>query len=165
MSSNLQGRSDEFLELIAAQIPFARYMGFEYSSNGTVIEFVMPYQHKLIGNPLLPALHGGGVAGFLEFCAIVTLAWQNIERLISNSDITIDKIIGKGRLDLPRTIDFSIDYLRPGRPEDSFARAQINRLGRRYSSVNVEAWQDDQSRLFAQATGHFMMPSTFETNR
>ncbi|MEM9127810.1 MAG: PaaI family thioesterase, partial [Pseudomonadota bacterium] len=60
---------------------------------------------------------------------------------------------------LPRTIDFTVDYLRAGLPRDAYARARVNRSGRRYASVHVEAWQDNRSRLFAQATGHFMMPA------
>ena len=59
---------------------------------------------------------------------------------------------------LPKTIDFTVDYLRSGLPRDAYARARINRSGRRYASVHVEAWQDNRSRLFAQATGHFLMP-------
>jgi acyl-coenzyme A thioesterase PaaI-like protein len=43
-------------------------------------------------------------------------------------------------------------------PRDAYARATINRSGRRYASVHVEAWQDNRTRLFAQATGHFLMP-------
>ena len=37
-------------------------------------------------------------------------------------------------------------------------RARVNRQGRRYASVHVEAWQDHRQKLFAQATGHFLMP-------
>ncbi|NHX28137.1 PaaI family thioesterase, partial [Escherichia coli] len=59
---------------------------------------------------------------------------------------------------LPKTIDFTIDYLRSGLPRDAYARARVNRSGRRYASVHVEGWQDNRSRLFAQATGHFLMP-------
>ena len=61
-------------------------------------------------------------------------------------------------LSLPKTIDFSVDYLRSGLPRDSYARAKVNRVGRRYASVHVEAWQDHRDRLFAQGTGHFLMP-------
>jgi len=60
--------------------------------------------------------------------------------------------------DFPKTIDFTVDYLRSGLPRDAYARARINRSGRRYASVHVEAWQDNRARLFAQATGHFLMP-------
>ena len=59
---------------------------------------------------------------------------------------------------LPKTIDFTVDYLRSGLPRDAYARARVARSGRRYASVNVEAWQDKRTRLFTQATGHFLMP-------
>ena len=69
------------------------------------------------------------------------------------------KAIVGGKLPrLPKTIDFTVDYLRSGLPRDAYARAQVNRSGRRYASVHVEAWQDNRSRPFAQATGHFLMP-------
>ena len=45
-----------------------------------------------------------------------------------------------------------VDYLRSGLPRDAYARARVNRMGRRYASVHVEAWQDNRARLFAQAT-------------
>lgn len=60
---------------------------------------------------------------------------------------------------LPKTIDFTVDYLRSGLPRDAYARARVNRSGRRYASVHVEAWQDNRLRPFAQATGHFLMPA------
>ncbi len=60
---------------------------------------------------------------------------------------------------LPKTIDFTVDYLRSGLPRDAYARARVNRSGRRYASVHVEAWQDNRSRPIAQATGHFLMPT------
>lgn len=60
---------------------------------------------------------------------------------------------------LPKTIDFTVDYLRSGLPRDAYARARVNRSGRRYASVHVEAWQDNRARLFAQGTGHFVMPA------
>ena len=47
---------------------------------------------------------------------------------------------------------------RSGLPRDAYARARVNRSGRRYASVHVEAWQDNRARLFAQASGHFLMP-------
>jgi len=59
---------------------------------------------------------------------------------------------------MPKTIDFTVDYLRSGLPRDAYARATVSRSGRRYASVRSEAWQDNHSKLFAQATGHFLMP-------
>ena len=66
---------------------------------------------------------------------------------------------------LPKTIDFTVDYLRSGLPRDAYARARVNRSGRRYASVHVEAWQDNRSRLFAQGTGHFLMPQERSSSR
>lgn len=59
---------------------------------------------------------------------------------------------------LPKTIDFTVDYLRSGLPRDAYARARVSRSGRRYASVQVEAWQDNHARPFAHASVHFPMP-------
>ena len=58
----------------------------------------------------------------------------------------------------PKTIDLTVDYLRSGLPRDAYARAEITRAGRRYASVQVEAWQDNRVRPTVQAIGHFLMP-------
>ena len=59
---------------------------------------------------------------------------------------------------MPKTIDFSIDYLRSGKPRDAYARAVVSKRGRRVANVRVEAWQDERQRPIATAHGHFMMP-------
>ncbi len=64
--------------------------------------------------------------------------------------------------ELNMTIDFTVDYLRPGLPKDAYARAKIKRAGRRYASLYVEAWQDNKKKLYAQASGHFLMPLIHE---
>jgi acyl-coenzyme A thioesterase PaaI-like protein len=93
-------------------------------------------------------------AAFLETAAIIelswTLMWEAMEAGQTGPGATLP--------DLPKTIDFTVDYLRSGLPRDAYARARVNRSGRRYASVHVEAWQDNRSRLFAQGTGHFLMP-------
>ena len=60
---------------------------------------------------------------------------------------------------LPKTIDFTVDFLRSGLPRDAYARARVNRSGRRYASVQVEAWQDNRAKPFAMASAHFLMPA------
>jgi acyl-coenzyme A thioesterase PaaI-like protein len=100
---------------------------------------------------MLPALHGGATSAFLETTAIIELSWAMMwDRMEAGEDVENWR--------LPKTIDFTVDYLRTGLPRDAYARATINRSGRRYASVHVEAWQDNRTRLFAQATGHFLMP-------
>jgi acyl-coenzyme A thioesterase PaaI-like protein len=34
----------------------------------------------------------------------------------------------------------------------------VVRSGRRYASVQVEAWQDNRARPFAAASAHFLIP-------
>ena len=107
---------------------------------------------------MLPALHGGAVAAFLEISAIIELSWSGLWGDVETGEISVDDLTSGQAITLPKTIDFSVDYLRSGLPRDAYARARVNRSGRRYASVHVEAWQDNKSRLFAQATGHFLMP-------
>jgi acyl-coenzyme A thioesterase PaaI-like protein len=83
---------------------------------------------------------------------------MQIWRQIENPSLIVEPSKALGILSLPKTIDFSVDYLRSGLPRDAYARAKVNRVGRRYASVHVEAWQDNRNRLFAQGTGHFLMP-------
>jgi acyl-coenzyme A thioesterase PaaI-like protein len=80
--------------------------------------------------------------------------WEELER----GELDPDQLISGHLPRLPKTIDFTVDYLRSGLPRDAYARAKVNRSGRRYASVYVEAWQDNRTRTYAQATGHFLMP-------
>ncbi|AKS46806.1 Acyl-coenzyme A thioesterase PaaI, contains HGG motif [Octadecabacter temperatus] len=147
----IKQRRDKALQSLLQGVPYIQFMGFKFDRRGDELTGIMPYQDMLIGNPMLPALHGGATAAFLETTAIVELSWAMMwDRMEAGEDVT--------KLRLPKTIDFTIDYLRAGLPRDAYARATINRSGRRYASVHVEAWQDNRSRLFAQATGHFLMP-------
>ena len=103
-------------------------------------------------------LHGGPIAAFLEISAIIGLSWTQIWRQIEDLESVTGSSDGAKEFSLPKTIDFSVDYLRSGLPRDAYARATVNRAGRRYASVHVEAWQDNRNKLFAQGTGHFLMP-------
>jgi acyl-coenzyme A thioesterase PaaI-like protein len=58
---------------------------------------------------------------------------------------------------LPKTITFTVDYLRSGAPIDTHARGIVTRHGRRVANVRVEAWQDDRTRPIASAHAHFLV--------
>ncbi|MCG3267075.1 PaaI family thioesterase [Yoonia sp. I 8.24] len=147
-------RRDAALQRLVAGVPYIQFLGIEIDRRGDELTGVLPYDEKLIGNPMLPALHGGVTAAFLEVTAIMELTWSMTWEDMEAGKITEDA----PRVVLPKTIDFTVDYLRTGLPRDAYARARVTRSGRRYASVNVEAWQDNRTRLFAQATGHFLMP-------
>ncbi len=154
----IKQRRDAALRALIAGVPYIGFLGIGFDRRGDELTAVLPFQDRLIGNPALPALHGGATAAFLEVTAIIELSWTLLwERM--ESGVLDPEAMAAGPLPpLPKTIDFSVDYLRVGLPRDAYARARVNRSGRRYASVHVEAWQDNRSRLFAQATGHFLMP-------
>lgn len=139
------GERDGALLRLAEGIPYARFLHLRFERRGEELTAVLPFRPALLGNPRIPALHGGATASFLEVAAIVELAWSREGEPEGLS------------APLPKTIDFSVDFLRPGLSQDAFARARVERSGRRYASVHVEAWQDRRDRPFAQASGHFLM--------
>ncbi|MCV2865380.1 PaaI family thioesterase [Albidovulum sediminicola] len=151
-------RRDAALNALVHGVPYIQFLGIEFDRRGDELTAVLPFDEKLIGNPLLPALHGGVTAAFLEVTAIIELSWSMIWEEMESGRLDAAALEGARLPRLPKTIDFTVDYLRSGLPRDAYARARINRSGRRYASVHVEAWQDNRARLFAQATGHFLMP-------
>ncbi|GGH52930.1 thioesterase [Frigidibacter albus] len=155
----IKQRRDAALRALVAGVPYIQFLGIAFDRRGDELTATLPFDEKLIGNPMLPALHGGVTAAFLETTAIIELSWSLLweEMEAGRIDATLLDPLHLPRL--PKTIDFTVDYLRSGLPRDAYARARVNRSGRRYASVHVEAWQDNRSRLFAQATGHFLMPA------
>jgi uncharacterized protein (TIGR00369 family) len=125
--------------LAGAHIPYVEYLGIRLAAGGEPPLFRLPYHDKLIGNPRLPALHGGVVAGFAE-----TAATLHLIRTLRGAKF-------------PKSIDFSIDYLRSGRPLESFAACELVRVGSRAALVQVRCWQDDPQRPIAAARGHFLL--------
>ncbi len=152
----IKQRRDAALRGLLSGVPYIAWLGIQFDRRGDELTAVLPFDAKLIGNPGLPALHGGVTAAFLEVASIIELAWGSLWE-----DMEAGRIdpAAATPIRLPKTIDFTVDYLRSGLPRDAYARARINRSGRRYASVHVEAWQDNRARLFAQATGHFLMPA------
>ena len=146
-------RRDAALTTLVEGIPYAQFLGIRFDRRGDELTAVMPFDEALIGNPILPALHGGATAAFLEVTAIIGLSWAMLWEEIEAGALE-EGVMPR----LPKTIDFTVDYLRSGLPRDAYARAHVARSGRRYASVHVEAWQDNRARPFAQATGHFLMP-------
>ncbi|HTX49029.1 MAG TPA: PaaI family thioesterase [Caulobacteraceae bacterium] len=116
--------------------PYARFLGVRLEPGESGPMAVLPFAARLIGNPILPALHGGVVASFLELAALARLDAE-----------------GKRA----RTIDITVDYLRPARPVTTYADARILKLGRRAANVAVEAWQEDRANPVAALRGHFMI--------
>ena len=154
----IKSRRDSALHAMVSGVPYMTWLGIRFDRRGDELTAILPYDEKLIGNPMLPALHGGVTAAFLEVTAIIELGWAAMWEDLESGRITPDVAVEGSLPRLPKTIDFTVDYLRSGLPRDAYARARVVRSGRRYASVHVEAWQDNRARLIAQATGHFLMP-------
>ena len=153
----IKQRRDGALSSLLSGVPYIGYLGIQFDRRGDELTAILPFDEKLIGNPSIPALHGGVTAAFLEVAAIIELSWSLLWEEMETGRLD-PATIAAAPPALPKTIDFTVDYLRAGLPRDAYARARVNRSGRRYASVHVEAWQDNRTRLFAQGTGHFLMP-------
>lgn len=133
-----EGRAHD-MQALVEHLPYARFLGIEVDRKGSELTIVLPFQEALIGNTLLPAIHGGAIGAMLEITSIVQLLFDtSCERL-------------------PKTIDISIDYLRSGRPEDLYGRAVVTRQGRRVANVRAELWQEEKSKPVAASHGHFLL--------
>ncbi|MEM7076113.1 MAG: PaaI family thioesterase [Pseudomonadota bacterium] len=151
-------RRDAALTALAGGVPYIAFLGITFDRRGDELTALMPFEDKLIGNPLLPALHGGATAAFLEVTAIIGLSWAMLWDDLESGELALETVEAGQLPRLPKTINFTVDYLRSGLPRDAYARAFVTRSGRRYASVRAEAWQDNRARPFAQASGQFLMP-------
>ena len=130
-----QVKVDAFL----AAWPYARFIGMEAMVEGAALTSVLPFSAHLVGNPVIPALHGGVVGGFLELAALAELAASAPDG------------------HAPRTVDITIDYLRPARDSTTYARAEVIKRGRRVVNVQVTAWQESPAAPVATLRGHFVL--------
>jgi acyl-coenzyme A thioesterase PaaI-like protein len=143
--------ADSFVALIEASkeskdwkplfetIPYFSYLGMRMEKQGDSLICILPEDKKFIGNPTLPALHGGVVGAFLESTALVhLLATQEVTRL-------------------PKIINITVEYLRSGKPIETYAEAVITKPGRRVANMRIEAWQKDRNKPIAAAHANFLV--------
>jgi uncharacterized protein (TIGR00369 family) len=133
----------EDARVLVARLPFAASIGIAIEPGPVgVLRIRMPYDPRLIGNTLLPALHGGAVASIIEIAGQLAVMRQ------------------AGLRQPPATIDTRVDYLRAGKPVDTLADAEFVRLGRRVANLRVTAWQDDRARPIATGNIAFLLPTS-----
>lgn len=130
------------LETIITSSPFGRFLGIEVKVDERGVLATLPIRDELIGNVMLPAMHGGCVAAFLEITCQLQVAHET------------------GAVAPARTIDISVEYLRPARRENLFARARIRRLGRRVATIHAEAWQQDEDKPVCLLQSHLRLPGS-----
>ena len=118
--------------------PYAELLGLraERDADGALL-WVMPFREEVVGRPGF--LHGGAIAGLLEFAALGAL-YEAVDEGTSVKPINV-----------------SIDFMRGGTDRDTFAAAVITRLGNRVANVEAHAWQDDRARPIAAARMNLMV--------
>ena len=106
------------------------------SGHGPVV--VMPFHEDVVGRPGF--LHGGAIAGLLEFAAFTTLRQELNDDEVGMKPITV-----------------TVDYMRGGTDTDTFATATVERLGARIANVEAFAWQKDRATPIASAQLNFLL--------
>jgi uncharacterized domain 1 len=120
-------------------IPYAETLGLEVMRDDRGLVTVLRFREDNVGNHTLKLIHGGVVGALLEHAAIM--------HLLLETEIAV----------VPKIINLSVDFLRPVRGVDAFARGTVIRQGRLVANVRAEVWQDDPSKPLAAAHAHFLL--------
>ena len=114
--------------------PYANLLGLSTRrGNGGELLWVMPFREQVIGRP--GYLHGGAIAGLLEFAALGAF----YEALGTREGVTV------------KPINVTVDYMRGGVEHETYASAVVTRLGTRVANVEAHAWQKDRAKPIAAA--------------
>lgn len=120
--------------------PYARLLDLRILAGDEGDLIVMPFGNDVVGRPGF--LHGGAIAGLLEFAAFAALAKALGDEAIGRKPVTV-----------------TVDYLRGGAEAlgDTYAAAVIERLGKRIANVEAFAWQQDRAKPIAAARINFLL--------
>lgn len=120
--------------------PFAKTMGFVRSTDeaGRLV-LTMPYDEGKRGRPGF--VHGGALAGLLE-----AVAYRSLQEAVGTEErVTI------------KPVNVTVTYMRGAVEAPTYARATIERLGKRVANVEAIAWQDDPAKPVAMAQLNLML--------
>ena len=118
--------------------PYAQLLQLRVEDGDHGPMIVMPFHDDVVGRP--GYLHGGAIAGLLEFAAFITLARALHEEGVAMKPITV-----------------TVDYMRGGEDRDTFASATVERLGARIANVEAFAWQKDRASPIASGRLNFLL--------
>jgi uncharacterized protein (TIGR00369 family) len=122
---------------VLALVPYATFIGLTagIEADGALVAR-LAYRPENVGNPRVPAMHGGLIAALFETVMVL-------------------EVLRRGdSLSLPKVVNVTTEFYRPAGLVDTLARAEVVRLGRRLSVLRAIAWQADPNRPVAGAHGH-----------
>ncbi len=124
-------------------IPHNRALGLRFLdfAEGEA-KLALPYDEKLVGNPLTGVLHGGAVTSMLD-AACGAAVFMKLERPSSIA-----------------TLDLRIDYLKQAAPGcDVVCKARCYKVTRHVAFVRGIAYHDDENDPIATCQGTFIVQS------
>ena len=118
--------------------PYATLLGLRFETIGDEHLVTMPFADDVVGRP--GHLHGGAIAGLLEFAA-----YSSLSRALGDDSVTM------------KPVTVTVDYMRPGIDRDTFAAATVERLGSSIANVEAFAWQESREQPIASARLNFLL--------
>jgi uncharacterized protein (TIGR00369 family) len=121
--------------------PYALALNMEVVDEvGDAPVITMPFADKVQGRPGF--LHGGAISGLLEMAAVAA-----IHRALQ----------AKGSDAAIKQVNVTIDFMRGGLGQQTFAVGEVTRLGRTMANVEARAWQDDRNKPIAMGYMHYLI--------
>ena len=105
----------------------------------------MPFADRVQGRPGL--LHGGAISGMLEIAAIAAIH-QALRAKGSDSNF--------------KQVNVTVDFMRGGLNQMTFAVGEVTRLGRTMANVEARAWQEDPDKPIAMGYMHYLIKAKRE---
>lgn len=105
----------------------------------------MPFTDRVQGRP--GYLHGGAISGLLEIAAI-TAVHRALQAKGSDSAI--------------KQVNVTVDFMRGGLNQMTYAVGEVTRLGRTMANVEARAWQDDRDKPIAMGYMHYLIKTKRE---
>ncbi|MCB0837249.1 MAG: PaaI family thioesterase [Bacteroidetes bacterium] len=126
-------------QIIEQAIPLHKFLGvkvLEIRDGFCKLKF--PYRDEVLGDFRFKRWHGG----------VIATAMDAVGGAVALSTLTSPK-------DKASTIDLRVDYLRGTSPSELIVKGFLVRSGNRIVATRMEAWQEDEQKLVAEARAMF----------
>lgn len=126
--------------------PYAHALNMEIVNQlGGAPVIGMPFGDRVQGRPGF--LHGGAISGLLEMAAIAAIH---------------SALQAKGSDSAIKQVNVTVDFMRGGLPQMTYAVGEVTRLGRTMANVEARAWQDDRDKPIAMGYMHYLIKAKRE---